>query len=175
MEMLISCRYDAAMEFEIKIRDASHKDAIAACHVLRRSIAELCIADHKNDPAILAKWLDNKTPENVSSWLVQPGNSLLVATEKDVILAVGSVTNTGEITLNYVSPDARFRGVSRTLLRALEFRAMERGNNRCRLTSTETARRFYRAAGYTEDGPPEGKFGTLGGYPMSKNLSAPAP
>jgi GNAT superfamily N-acetyltransferase len=68
------------------------------------------------------------------------------------------------------SPDARFRGISRALLGALETRAAERGNKRCTLNSTLTARRFYRAAGYTEDGPPDGKFGARGGYPMSKPL-----
>ena len=31
------------------------------------------------------------------------------------IIAVGSVTNAGHIALNYVSPDARFRGVSRNI------------------------------------------------------------
>jgi hypothetical protein len=30
-----------------------------------RSIAELCVLDHRNDPAILARWLANKTPEIV--------------------------------------------------------------------------------------------------------------
>ena len=41
----------------MEIRDAMPDDAIAGCDVLKRSIAELCIADHKNDPAILARWL----------------------------------------------------------------------------------------------------------------------
>src|SRR6202030_4870300 len=87
------------------------------------------------------------------------------------ILAVGAVTDLGEITLNYVSPEARFRGVSRAVLGALEARAAERGNTRCTLISTETARRFYRAAGYVEDGPPQGKFGTVGSYPMTKRVA----
>jgi GNAT superfamily N-acetyltransferase len=69
------------------------------------------------------------------------------------MLAVGSVTDAGEITLNYVSPDASFHGVSRALLVALEARAQERGNQRCTLLSTETARRFYRSAGHIENGP----------------------
>jgi hypothetical protein len=47
------------------IREAVAGDAEEACTVVRRSIAELCAADHGNDPAILARWLDNKTPENV--------------------------------------------------------------------------------------------------------------
>jgi len=111
----------AAME----IRDAVAEDAEAACQVMRRSIAELCLADHRNDQGILQRWLGNKTPEFFMSWLNQPDNSLLVAVEDGIILAVGSVTDAGKITLNYVSPDARFRGVSRALLRALEARAAQ--------------------------------------------------
>lgn len=107
--------------------------------------------------------------------VAKPGNTLLVAVERDTILGVGSVTDAGEITLNYVSPDARFRGVSRAMIGALEDRAMQSGNARCHLTSTETARGFYRGAGYTEDGPPAGKFGTSGSYPMSKTLAPPIP
>ena len=72
---------------------------------------------------------------------------LLVAVEGGAILGVGSVTDAGEITLNYVAPDSRFRGVSRALLGALEMRAAERGYTRCTLTSTETAHRFYLSGG----------------------------
>jgi GNAT superfamily N-acetyltransferase len=154
----------------MEIRDAMTEDAPAACVVLRRSISELCVADHGNDPTILAQWLSNKTPEIVASWIAQAGNHLLLAVERGTILGVGSVTDAGEITLNYVSPDARFRGVSRALLGALEARAMERGNARCTLTSTETARGFYHTNGYVEDGPPAGKFGMRSGYPMSKTF-----
>jgi GNAT superfamily N-acetyltransferase len=85
---------------------------------------------------------------------------------------VGSVTDAGQINLNYVSPDARFRGVSRALLGALEARAVERGNIRCTLTSTGTARRFYTANGYIEDGRPAGDFGMSSGYPMAKLLTS---
>jgi GNAT superfamily N-acetyltransferase len=154
------------------IRDAVAEDAPAACQVLRRSISELCVADYGNDPTILTRWLSNKTPEIVASWITRPDSSLLIAVERGTVLAVGSVTNAGEVTLNYVSPDARFRGVSRALLGALEARAIERGNVRCRLTSTETARRFYLANGYVEDGLLAGKFGTCASYPMSKPLIA---
>lgn len=155
----------------MKIRDATPTDALAGCTVLKRSIAELCGADHKNDPAILARWLENKTVENFVAWVGQPDNSLLVAVENDDILAVGSVTDAGMIGLNYVSPDARFRGFSRAMLQALETRAVERGNIRCTLISTETARRFYRSNGYVEDGAAVGNFGTSSGYPMSKSMA----
>ncbi len=152
----------------MRIRDAVSEDARAACEVMRRSITELCAADHHNDPSILNRWLANKTPEIFCSW-IRPDNSLLVAVEEDNrILAVGCVNNTGEITLNYVSPEARFCGVSKGLLSALETRAKEQGYATLTLKSTETARRFYLARGYVPDGPADGKFGTSSGYPMLK-------
>jgi GNAT superfamily N-acetyltransferase len=154
----------------VTIREATVADAAAACAVLRRSIIELCVADHHNDPAILAHWLSNKRPEIVASWIALPDSTMLLAVEGEDVLAVGSITNAGEITLNYVSPDTRFRGVSRAPLQALEQRAIARGNTQVRLLSTATARRFYLAAGYAEDGPASGKFGTSGSYLMSKRL-----
>lgn len=151
-------------------RDPTTADAPAACTVLRRSINELCGADHHNDPATLAQWLANKTVETVVTWITQPENSLLVAVDSGSILAVGSVTDSGSIGLNYVSPDVRFRGVSRAMLHALETRAFERGSTQCQLTSAETARRFYQANGYVQTGPSVAGFGTSSGYPMSKKL-----
>src|SRR3979409_2171265 len=47
----------------MKVRDAVPEDAAAACQVVRRSIAALCLADHRNDPEIMGRWLGNKTPE----------------------------------------------------------------------------------------------------------------
>src|SRR5206468_1478119 len=96
-----------ADEMDMEIRDAVPADAPAACEVIRRSITELCVADHHNEPAILERWLTNKTPEIVASWITQPGSSVLVAVEGGVMLAVGSVTDQGEITLNYVSQIGR--------------------------------------------------------------------
>ena len=52
---------------------------------------------------------------------------MLVAVEANSIVVVGMVADDGEILLNYVSPDARLRGVSRATLAALEARATERG------------------------------------------------
>ncbi len=152
------------------IRDAVAEDAGEACRVLRRSIVELCHADHESDIETLARWLHNKTPENVAAWIARPDASVLVTVDGGAIVAVGTVTDGGEIILNYVSPDARFRGVSRTLLAALEVRAAERGAGQCRLESTETAHRFYRANGYAEAGQPTGKFGMSSGYRMAKSL-----
>ncbi|MBR1120765.1 GNAT family N-acetyltransferase [Bradyrhizobium lablabi] len=155
----------------MRIRDATPADATAACDVLRRSISELCAADHHNDPAILGRWLANKTPEIVAGWTMEPESSLLIAMEDETILAVGAVRNSGEITLNYVAPAARFRGVSSALLAALEARALDRGSTRCTLVSTETAHRFYLSRGYVDDGAPQRKFGTTSSYPMFRQIA----
>ena len=133
------------------IRPARNEDAEDACLVLRRSIIELCVADQGNDAKILAGWLANKTPEHVRTWIGNPDNVVVVAEEDGAILGVGAVARSGEITLNYVSPDARFRGVSKAMLARLEVQASAFGQTLCVLTSTSTARRLYEAAGYRAD------------------------
>jgi N-acetylglutamate synthase-like GNAT family acetyltransferase len=154
----------------MEIRDATVEDAEAACQVTRRSIIDLCVADHRNDASVLALWLSNKTRENFAAWITHQGNSFLVAVEQGAIVGVGALTDVGEITLNYVSPDARFRGVSRALLAALESRARQQGNSRCTLTSTETAHLFYQDNGYIDDISSAPKF-SASGHQMSKPLA----
>ena len=156
---------------EIVIREAAPEDAEQGSLVLRRSITELCVADHGNDPAFLTGWLSNKTPHHFRGWINRPGNSLLVAVGNGDILGVGSVADAGEITLNYVSPDARFRGVSKALLMALEERAATRGCTTCTLRSSETARRFYLSNGYVEIDR-SGIQGAQHGHPMMKSLNS---
>src|SRR5581483_3380965 len=100
------------------------------------------------------------TPVNVKAWIEHRQGTILVAIENGAILGVAGITADGEITLNYVSPDARFRGVSKALLSELEAKAATLGHTRCTLTSTLTARRLYRSAGYLDDGPPTAGFFT---------------
>ena len=154
------------------IRDATPADAVKACEAIRASITELCIADHNRNPEILRRWLAGKTPDNVAAWATAAGSSLLVGVEDDAVLAVGGVTDAGEITLNYVSPKARFRGISAAMLKSLEARAVERGAVEITLLSTKTAQRFYQSRGYRDVGPSLGKFGTAASYPMVKTLGA---
>ncbi|OYU91667.1 MAG: GNAT family N-acetyltransferase [Bradyrhizobiaceae bacterium PARB1] len=152
------------------IRKARFDEAAKACDVLRRSIVELCGADHHDDPAIIRRWLANKTPAAVGGWIVDPENFALVAVEGETVLAVGIVRHDGEITCNYVSPDARFRGVSKAMLEQLEATARDHGNDVCHLISTETAHRLYLSAGYEDCGMPQGKFGTTSSFLMLKRL-----
>jgi GNAT superfamily N-acetyltransferase len=151
------------------IRPARPEEAAAICAVVRASIIELCFEDHRGDPAILGAWLANKTPDNVVRWLANPVNLNLVAAEGDRVLAAGCVTTGGEIVLNYVSPTARFAGVSSALLAAMEDAARAHGASVCNLDSTTTAHRFYGGRGFSDRAPPVTKFG-LTAWPMSKVL-----
>jgi GNAT superfamily N-acetyltransferase len=159
--------YDARME----IRRATDEDAERAAAVLRRSIAELCHADHTGDAHTISLWIANKTPENVRRWTAN--QHLFVAAEGDAVLGVASLSRAGEITLNYVSPDARFRGVSKALVARLEEEAAKLGLATLTLTSSATARRFYAACGYTDAGAPVSGFGITQGFPMKKKIAAP--
>lgn len=154
----------------MEIRPARPADAVEVCNVLRRSITELCHADHHNDPAILERWLANKTPANIATWIDDPKGHMFVAVENEVILGVAGITAVGEITLNYVSPDVRFRGVSKALLARLEAKAVELGRTQCSLTSTVTARRLYKSARYLGQGPPTTGFFTAESLRMTKTL-----
>jgi GNAT superfamily N-acetyltransferase len=156
----------------MKIRRAVAKDAEAASLVLRRSITELCQRDHDNDPAILQSWLANKTAEKFREWAVaSDALCFVVAGDDGAILGVGLLSNGGEVRLNYVSPDARFRGVSTALIDAMEQEARTLGIARLTLNSTATAHRFYLSRGYKDLGFPQ--MGRLKEsiYPMAKVLA----
>jgi GNAT superfamily N-acetyltransferase len=151
------------------VRRAWDDDAENAAQVLRRSITELCCADHQGDAATLALWLANKTADNLRRWIAN--HHVLVASEDDMMLGVGAIGNSGELLLLYVSPDARFRGVSKALLARLERAARELGCSKVTLTSSATALQFYLAAGYAQTGPPVPGFGVTFGYPMAKRIA----
>lgn len=80
------------------------------------------------------------------------------------------MTSAGEIIINYVSPAARFRGVSKALIAAMESDALVRCLEKVNLLSSETAHRFYLTLGYTDIGQPEPGVGVTISYPMTKKL-----
>jgi hypothetical protein len=80
---------------------------------------ELSELDQQGDTDVPDLWLANKTSRNVRKWIIE--SQVFVAVEDGVILGVTAIDNWGEITLNYVSPDARFRGVSKARLAASKF------------------------------------------------------
>jgi GNAT superfamily N-acetyltransferase len=151
------------------VRSAKPQDADACSVILRDSIRALCLADHRGDAGIVDDWIANKTPAHVRRWIADSRLTVFVAERDGSLSGVGAVNDVGEIVLNYVSPAHRFAGVSKALLVAMEGALKKNGIRTARLTSTETARRFYRSAGWTDAGAPESKFG-IDGYPMEKRL-----
>lgn len=153
----------------LTIREALEADAETCSRVLCGSIRELCLPDHKGDAGLIARWTGNKTPEGMARWIANPRATLFLAEHDGSAAGVGAISEDGEVLLNYVDPGHRFAGVSRTMLAHLEAALRERGLSMGKLTSTETAHRFYRDAGWRDAGEPQEVFG-LKGYPMVKNL-----
>jgi len=144
------------------LETARASDAAEIALLLQRSIRELCIADHGNDPQKLDPWLANKTPDAARNWIAAPGRVICAAqcgVSARWIVGVAMGNETGEVLLNYVHPAARHCGISKALMLALEgyFDAM--GCQKARLTSTKTAERFYRSIGYAEIGEPSSHRG----------------
>lgn|SRR5262245_1904459 len=152
----------------MKIRKATTHDSEPASLVLRRSIIELCPRDHENDPAILQSWL---APEKFRDWAEAADDFCCVAAADDgAILGVAYLSRSGEVRLNYVSPDSRFQGISSALMAAIEAEAEKWGLARLTLNSTATAHRFYLERGYRDAGVPETGGLKADIYPMVKAL-----
>lgn len=130
------------------VRRGAPNDAAEAVSVLRQSISELCFEDHRGDEREIADWLANKTEAKWHHWLAQPGVTVFVATREDAIIGVGLTTDDGNVMLNYVAPEARFTCASKALMASMEAYLASIGRDRCKLESTMTAMRFYRALGY---------------------------
>ena len=141
---------------------------------MRRSIAELCRADHRGDPALLAAWLSQQDAEIVAAWMRRADASYLVAIERAAIAAVGA-------------RDRRRRNPPQLCLRLMRGFAARAAPcspaskpappaaalRQCTLVSTETARRFYRARGYERDRRAGQKVRDgLCGFPMAKRPGA---
>lgn len=140
----------------IELRPAKRTEAAEIASLLCRSITELCVLDHKNDAAEIAAWTANKTPDAVRGWISDEQATLITAYSGNELAGVGAVDAGGEILLLYIHPDHRFVGVSDSLLKR-----MVENNGAVRLTSTFTARAFYRKRGWSETGK-----AMSGGVPM---------
>lgn len=154
------------------VRDACPGEAAEIAGLLRAAITDLCTADHRGDPVVLAAWLANKTPDTVARWIADAGQRFLVASWDGRLAGTAAIRPSGELLLLYVSPDAVGRGCGTALLAAAESAARDAGARVVRLESTTTARAFYHARGYAEVAPASRRGGT-GGFPMEKRLGPP--
>jgi len=151
------------------VRAATAADIPAMSVVLTASIRELCQADHQNRSEVLSGWLRNKSEAGVRDMLESEPTTLYVAEIEGQVAGVGATMNDGSIRLNYVSPDFRFRGVSRALMAHMEEALRTAGFEFATLNSSTTAHRFYQEAGWVDVGEPQTGL-TLVAYPMRKVL-----
>ena len=151
------------------IRPSTYEDAWEAAALLRRSIAELCAADHEGDPARLDPWLANKTPESFARWIDAPENAMVCAVVDGRLAGVAALRRPDEVMLVYVHPEMQRQGVARAMLTELERLARLEGARRMGLTSTRTAHGFYAAQGYLDEGPAT-SFG-MAAFRMGKALA----
>lgn len=143
----------------LEIRIAALEDAVAACNVLRRSIAECCVLDHKNDPAILGAWLGNKTPQMVASWFESPTNYCVVALNDGEVIGVSLLTGAGKLALCYLLPEARGIGAGKAMLARVEETAANWGVKALQLHSTATGAEFFASHGYIRAGRVRSPYG----------------
>src|SRR5882672_1659038 len=149
----------------IVIRHADESDAAAAIDVVRRSISQLCVADHHNDEETLAAWLANKTSQNFLAWLANTDNFCVVAESENRLIGVGVLNRAGEILLFYLAPGTQRQGVGRMIHAALEEKAQQWGLVSLHLDSTALACPFYEATGYRRVGAAVPRFGVLQCFP----------
>jgi GNAT superfamily N-acetyltransferase len=151
------------------IRPARPDEAAAAAALVQRSITELCGDDYRHDQGVLARWLADKTPSNFQRW-IGAGDRTVLTAHTDRLAGVGMVRHDGEILLNYVDPAARFAGVSKALLQAMEDVLRGVGRGEAILYSTANAVSLYRSAGYAEVRQVESRFGTRPVREMTRRL-----
>jgi GNAT superfamily N-acetyltransferase len=149
-------------------RPATVDDANPAIEVIRRSITELCVPDHRNEPATLDRWLANKKAESFVTWVSNPDNFCVVEEVDGVIQGVGLLHRSGEVRLFYVAPEQLRKGLGRRIHEALEIHAALWGLPELRLESTSVARRFYESLGYRAAGAEKNFFEVLRVFPYAK-------
>jgi GNAT superfamily N-acetyltransferase len=154
----------------VAVRKAEARDAALAVAVLRRSITELCAADHRGDADTIARWLANKTQQHFLSWLANDDNFCVVAEAHDRLLGVGLLHRSGEIRLCYLAPGAQRLGIGTAICLALEEQAKGWGLRTLKLESTVSARRFYEALGFRSAGTATPGFGISHCHPYEKRL-----
>jgi GNAT superfamily N-acetyltransferase len=154
----------------VRVRTAVVADGAAIADVWTRSISELCGLDHGGDPALIAAWCADKTPQELRGALSQADHVWLVAIDSaNRVLGFGSLTPSGHVAACYVDPEMVRRGIGTGLLEALEIEARRRGHSEIRLLSSRTAQPFYSRRGFETAGPPE-MFRGMVSYPMRKVL-----
>lgn len=153
------------------VRVPRQADAPAVAGLWRRSIIELCFADHHGRPEIIAAWCESKTPGHLQAAFGDPNLHWILANlPDDSPVGIGLLSAAGVIMALYVHPEVVRRGVGSLLLSALTKEASARGLTRLELESTSTAHAFYLRHGFMDVRTPVLHFGCVRAFPMEKSL-----
>lgn len=154
------------MKIGFTTRAAVAADAEAVCGVLRQTILESCVDDHRHDQAILDAWLGNKHPAQVAAWMAAPANYMVVAEsvsgDADAaarVVGVALVNQAGKLALCHVLPQAQRQGVGKALLEAAEAKARGWGVAKVRIHGTVNSSGFYARFGYLNAGKEKTCYG----------------
>ena len=151
------------------IRRARIDEAAAIAELIRASITDLCVADHGGDQAKIDKWLENKTEDQILSWLKRDELFIFVMDGVGRLNAAGCHDTRGVVLMNYIAPDQRLKGLSSAMLAHLEASMLANGLAEGRLVSTATACQFYKKRGWQAYGEQMPCMG-VAGQPMRKTL-----
>jgi len=129
---------------------------VRACEADREPARSLITALLAAGEKVYGKLDADQVPSATPAEMAPPGGAFLVAYEHDRPLACGGLrrldAETAEVKRMYVVPEARGRGLGRSLLAALEQEARRLGYRRARLDTGPRqphARALYESAGYT--------------------------
>ena len=153
------------------IVEAKNHHSEGACHVLNRTILEVCAPDYNNDATIIEEWLSNKTVQNVTSWIESTKLfSVVCIGTNDNVVGFGLTTLDGEILLNYVLPEFLYQGIGKKMLALLEKKIISTGIHEIIVVSSITAKSFYERNGYVKNGEPIRVGNIQGDFPLIKQV-----
>ena len=127
------------------------------------SIRALCTPDHGDDEATIISWIG--ADDKFDRLIAQDELTLIVVEIDDQLAGLGGMSG-DRILLNYVHPEFRAKGISKTVMQALESRMVAQGTLVGYLDSTVTALPFYEKLGWRKAGPADPDTG----QPMCKDL-----
>lgn len=128
------------------IRPFKAEFAEACCDVINASVTAMPGLSNAARFHIISK----NVPADLSADLLT-GYSLVVELHGQIV-AVGSLSDDGEIRRVYVSPDMQGQGVGHSIMERLEIAARMRGLKQVHIASTPSAVNFYQSIGYSVAG-----------------------
>ena len=154
---------------KLEIRKATFQDAPGILRAHQNSIREIASKDHSVDQ--ISAWSDHLTAEGYIK-AMRSGEEYYIALDDEKVIGFSAMKNSTVMAV-YVSSEGAGRGVGKALYYILEREAARRNLTKFSLTSSLTARGFYKKLGFVELEEVLHKFKsgvTVKCFRMEKNL-----